>query len=99
MAETRALARETARLRVYEVRDDATGKLLRTEEDIVVPPEDTNAAALRDKAQQALAANSAYLGMTTRTQADVAAQVVKLTRECNGIIRLLLGQFDSISDA
>ena len=50
---------------------------------------------LRDKAVQALAANTAFLANQTPANADIVAQVRLLTRECSGIIRMLIGQLDS----
>lgn len=54
-----------------------------------------NGATLRDRAAQALAANATFLGLGAPSNAQVLAQVQRLTRECSGIIRLLLGQLDT----
>lgn len=43
----------------------------------------------------ALAGNAAYIALTSRTQAQVAAQVLALTRQNNGIIRLLRRKLDA----
>jgi hypothetical protein len=42
------------------------------------------------KARQAVAANQTFLNLASPTNTQNAAQVQRLTRECSGIIRLLL---------
>ena len=54
-----------------------------------------NNAAIRPKAVAALAANAAFLSNSSPTDADIVAQVRLLTRECQGLIRLLLGELDT----
>lgn len=54
-----------------------------------------NADALRVKLQNALTANAAYLALVTPTNADVVAQVRLLTRECNGIMRMVGNWLDT----
>ena len=59
----------------------------------------TNALMLRQRAQNALAVNAAYLalpGVITLLQAR--AQVDVLTRECSALIRLMLNLLDDTSD-
>ncbi|MBA3356233.1 MAG: hypothetical protein H0U18_09945 [Pyrinomonadaceae bacterium] len=56
-----------------------------------------NERSLYTKAQQALAVNATYLALATPTVAQNTAQVKALTRECNALIRLLLGSLDDIS--
>lgn len=53
------------------------------------------AATIRQQASTALTNNAAYLALGTRTTAQVAAQVEALTRQMNGVIRLLLGRLES----
>jgi hypothetical protein len=56
----------------------------------------TNRASIEDKALAALAVNDTYLtGASNATQVQVRTQVERLTRECSGLIRLLLQQLDS----
>jgi hypothetical protein len=61
------------------------------------PTADLNAATLRTRAITALTANATYQAIGAPTNAQVGAQVALLTKECNGIIRLLLNQLDDIT--
>lgn len=65
----------------------------------VVPPEETNAATLRDKITVGLAANVAYLAIGAPSAAQVAAQVRALTRQNIALGRLVLGRLDAIDGA
>lgn len=56
---------------------------------------DANGTTIRSRAQQALTANATYLAIGSPTNAQVAAQVVTLTKESTAVIRLLLGLLDS----
>lgn len=62
-------------------------------------PREVNEKALREKAAQALTANTAFINAAKpNTAAQVASaaydQTKVLTRECNAVIRLLLGALD-----
>jgi hypothetical protein len=62
------------------------------------PPEFLNKVTLLDKASKALTANSTFLAIGAPTNAQTLAQIRLLTRENNALIRLLIEQFDTISD-
>lgn len=55
---------------------------------------DANARTIEQQAEQALAANTAYIAIVSPTNAQVAAQVKALTRQNNKLIRLLLRKLD-----
>lgn len=59
--------------------------------------EQDNGDQLAGRAALALAANATYLALASPTNAQVVAQVDKLTRETTTLIRLLTGQLDSLS--
>lgn len=56
-----------------------------------------NADTLRQRAQQALVANATYLAVASPSNAQNLAQIRTLTRECNALIRLVLGLVDDIT--
>ena len=55
----------------------------------------TNSANLRDKARTAITANNTYLALVSPTNAQVVAQVNRLTRENTALIRLTINALDS----
>jgi hypothetical protein len=50
-----------------------------------------NAQTMQNRATTALTANATYAAIGSPTNAQVAAQVALLTKECNGLIKLALG--------
>ena len=54
-----------------------------------------NRVSITAKGLQALVDNKAFLALSSPTNAQNAAQVKALTRQVNGLIRLVLGQLDS----
>lgn len=54
----------------------------------------TNGKTIEQQARQALTANRTFLALTTPNNAQAIAQVQALTRQTNGIIRLLLNELD-----
>lgn len=66
--------------------------------DVPIPAEQENADTLRARATAALAANANYLAIATPSNLQVAGQVRTLTKECNALIRLLLGLLADVSD-
>lgn len=79
----------------YQVFEEVTAKG-RTQR-IAAKPGSTmaNQQALADKLVQAIAANDAYVAIVSPTNAQVAAQVQRLTKECSALFRLMLGQLDT----
>lgn len=56
--------------------------------------EQANAAMLRDQATQAFIDNRAFLAIASPSNAQTLAQVKALTRQMNGVLRLVYSQFD-----
>lgn len=61
---------------------------------VVTTPEQDNEQTIRQQAASALASNRAYVA-STPTAAQTTAQVKALSRQVNGLIRLLLNQLDA----
>ena len=57
-----------------------------------------NVQTVQQRAQAALAANATFLALGAPTNAQILAQVRLLTKECNALIRLALGQVSDVSD-
>jgi len=64
---------------------------------VSIPVATQNATTLRSRAMGALTANAAYQGIGAPANADVLSQVARLTRQSNGLIRLLLAQLDDVT--
>ena len=62
---------------------------------VAVPPEVVNRDAITARAVAALNVNATFLSVGSPSNAQVLAQVQALTKECSGLIRLLLGLLDS----
>lgn len=56
--------------------------------------EQVNESTLKQQASQAWSSNKDYLALATPTNAQVAAQVKALTRQMNGVIRLVTRRLD-----
>lgn len=55
-----------------------------------------NKTTIESQALTALTNNKTFLALSAPTNAQTLAQVKSLTRQMNGVIRLLLNQLDSI---
>lgn len=75
--------------------DAALDASAKTAQDVL----DGNATTLRTRAQTALAANATYLAIASPTAAQVATQSKALTRQVDALIRLSIGQLDSVADS
>lgn len=86
--------------RTYEILvRNAAGNIVRQTVVETVPDPtqaELNAVDLRTKALAALDTNVSFLAVASPTNAQVSTQVRVLTRECSGLIRLLLDALDSV---
>lgn len=60
-----------------------------------VSTEQVNDETIRAQALSALAANKTFVALATPSTAQNAAQIKALSRQVNGVIRLLLQQLDA----
>lgn len=90
----RTLIETTATYRKYRV-TTAGGALLGFDVETILTPEMTNEGQIRAQAANALATNRDFIALSPPTNAQVVAQVKALSRQNNGIIRLLLGALDA----
>jgi hypothetical protein len=95
----KALASDLGTIRVYTITDDATSALVCVSREQVDQPEDTVRRTLQDRLTAALATNRDYLAQGTPTAAQTSAQVSRLTRQTQGLIRLALSALDSADGA
>jgi len=82
-------------------RYDEAGKPVETVEvkDLPVePPGEKNRRSIEDRLRQRIDANRDYLALASPTAAQQRAQVARLTRETNALIRLVLGLLDTADD-
>ena len=78
---------------------DEAGKPVETVEQLtglpVEPPGEKNRRSIEERLRQRLDANRDYLALATPTAAQQRAQVARLTRETNALIRLVLDLLDT----
>jgi len=77
---------------------DTDGKPVETVEvkDLPIePPTEKNRRSIEERLRQRLDANRDYLALASPTAAQQRAQVARLTRENNALIRLVLGLLDT----
>ena len=56
----------------------------------------TNKLTIEERAVKALETNKTFLALSSPTNAQLAAQIKALTRQCSGLIRLSLKQLDEV---
>lgn len=77
---------------------DESGNITETVEvtDLPIePPQEKNRRSIEERLRQRLDANRDYLALTSPTAAQQRAQVARLTRGNNALIRLVLGLLDT----
>ena len=75
---------------------DSTGNLVVDETVEVDVTEEVTEWSLHDAARQALVANRTFLGLSNPSNGQTLAQVRSLTRQNQGLVRLVLGLLDGI---
>jgi len=81
-------------VRLFRVFDD-TGKLIGTDQEPIPTLEESNAATLRGRLLQAIAANVTYAALTAPTAAQTTAQTRRNTQQNTALIRLMLDLLDT----
>lgn len=74
---------------------DAHGQPVEVTDLPIEPPQEKNRRSIEDRLRQRLDTNRDYLALTSPTAAQQRAQVARLTRETNALIRLVLGLLDT----
>lgn len=77
------------------VRQTYNNGVLVSTDTVVEPDEYAVARSIQASAKAALTANANFLALASPTNAQVLLQVERLTKECSGIIRLLLQELDT----
>jgi len=83
-----------SRVRLFQVFNDA-GQQIGTDEEPIPTLEQANAATIRGRLLQALAANSAFLALNPPTPLQTAQHQRQVTQELSALIRLILEQLDT----
>lgn len=95
---TRVLISDDGVVQVWRINNDQ-GQQVGTDLVEIPTTQGINLAALQNRAQAALATNTAFLAVASPTNAQTLAQVKALTKECSALIRLMLGLLDSTDGA
>lgn len=69
----------------------------KTPDELAAQTAEANRTTIEQQARTALNGNAAFLAIATPTAAQNAAQIKALTRQVNGLIRLVLGQLDAVN--
>jgi len=91
---TRELISNDGRVRRFRVFNDA-GQQIGTDDELIPTPEEVNAVTLRSRLLQQLAANAAYLGLPTPTNAQNTVHLRRVTQQNSALIRLMLELLDT----